>query len=136
MNGEISWAFESELPVNLPRRTQCSNTQDLITIMKGNSFWPSCDQTAISFHIGLCNHLVQTRVQRHTPVSRRQHRKKLEIRGRRDLRNDVGPPNQPPVLVDSPTQCYFLSNFRASGTRQLNFGSIFLDVHDFGTCGR
>ena len=51
------------------------------------------------------------------------------------IRNDVSPADQPPMLVNAPTQRNLLTDLRASWTRQLDLCSIGLYTHDLGTCG-
>lgn len=52
-----------------------------------------------------------------------------------DLRNNVGPTDQTPVLLNSPTDGNLLTNLSASGRGQNELGSIGLDTSDLGTGG-
>ena len=135
--GEYSRAFfASELSIYPVRRMQCSITKDASKMMGGNNFCPHRGRIAISS----CS-LSSQPLNRDLALASRPWIRFLVLqnhtktKGRRDLRNDVGPSNQPPMLVNSPTQSYFLSYFCAGGTRQLNLSSVFLDVHDLGACG-
>lgn len=50
-----------------------------------------------------------------------------------DLRNNVGPSDQTPVLLNSATDGDLLANFRAGGTGQAELSGISLDTEDLST---
>ncbi len=53
-----------------------------------------------------------------------------------NVRNNIRPANQPPVLLDAPAQRNLLANLGARGTRQAQLGRVGLDAHDLGARGR
>jgi hypothetical protein len=53
-----------------------------------------------------------------------------------NLRDDVGPTDQPPMLLNSSRQGNLLADFCTSGTRQAQLGNITFDTEYFGTSSR